>query len=130
MSFLDFLNPLKIITGPLESITKAITQVQLEKARAATDKEKIAADERLKTLEAKRDVLIAEAGSGIKLNALVRSLMAIPVVILLWKLVVFDNVFGQWTGWSTPSLSDDLWLLVTVIVGFYFVDSIASRFKR
>ena len=33
MSLFDFLNPLKIITGPIESITKAITAVKLEQAR-------------------------------------------------------------------------------------------------
>jgi len=128
MSFLDFLNPLKIITGPLESITKAIASVQLEKARAQTDEKRINAEERVKTLEAKRDVLIAESGD--KINRLVRALMAIPVVILLWKLIVFDNVFGQWLGWATPQLSDDLWYIVLVVIGFYFVDSIAARFKR
>jgi len=128
MSFFDFLNPLKIITGPLESITKAITQVQLQKAKALTDTAKIEADERLKTLEAKRDVLIAESGD--KINRLVRALMALPVVILLWKLVVFDNVFGFWLNWSTPQLSTELWYVCTVVIGFYFVDSIASRFTR
>lgn len=128
MSFFDFLNPLTIITGPIESITKAITAVKLEQARAETDEHRIDAEERGKALEAKRDVLIAESGD--KINRLVRALMAIPVVILLWKLIVFDNVFGQWLGWATPVLSDDLWLVVVTIIGFYFVDSIASRFRR
>ena len=128
MSFFDFLNPLAIITGPIESITKAIAAVKLEQARAETDEHRIDAEERGKALEAKRDVLIAESGD--KINRLVRALMAIPVVILLWKLIVFDNVFGQWLGWATPVLSDDLWLVVVTIIGFYFVDSIASRFRR
>lgn len=128
MGLLDFLNPLKIITGPLETITKSITEVQLAKAKAMTDKEKIAAEERLKTLEAKRDVLIAESGD--KTNRFVRALFAIPVVILLWKIIVFDNVFGAWLGWSTPKLSDDVWMIVLTIIGFYFVDSIASRFRH
>lgn len=128
MGLLDFLNPLQVITGPLEKITDAITQVQLAKAKAMTDKEKIAADERLKTLEAKRDVLIAESGD--KLNRSMRALIALPVVIWLWKIIVFDNVFGAWLGWSTPALSDPVWSIVLTIIGFYFVDSIASRWKR
>lgn len=128
MGLLDFLNPLKIITGPLEKITEAIASVQLAKAKAMTDKEKIAADERLKTLEAKRDVLIAESGD--KLNRSMRALIALPVVIWLWKIIVFDNVFGAWLGWSTPPLSDSIWSIVLTIIGFYFVDSIASRFQK
>ena len=128
MAFLDFLNPLKIITGPIESITKAIAAVKREEAKAQTDEHRIDAQERTKALEARRDVLIAESGDGT--NRLVRALLAIPIVILLWKLIVFDNVFGYWLGWSTPPLSDDVWAIVLVVIGFYFLDSIASRFKR
>jgi hypothetical protein len=128
MGFFDFLNPLKIITGPLEKITDAIVQWQIAKAKATTDARKIEADEHIATLQAKRDVLIAESGD--KINRLVRALMAIPVVILLWKLIVFDNVFGAWLGWSTPPLSTDVWMIVLTVIGFYFVDSIAARFKK
>ena len=124
----EWLNPLKIITGPLERITQAITDVQIAKAKAVTDEEKIAADERIKALQAKRDVLIAESGDGI--NRAVRALMALPVVIWLWKFLVFDKVFGQWLQWRTDPLGNDMWIVVVTIVGFYFVDSIASRWKR
>lgn len=128
MGILDFLNPLKIITGPLEKITDAITQWQIAKYKATTDATKIDADEHIATLQAKRDVLIAESGD--KINRTVRALMAIPVVILLWKLIIFDNVFGQWLGWRTEQLSTDVWVIVLTVIGFYFVDSIAARFKR
>lgn len=130
MGLLDFLNPLKIITGPLESITKAITDVQLAKARASTDKEKIAADERLRTLEARRDLMIAESGHGVRLNALVRSLFAIVILVYLIKVVIFDLTFGQWTGWATPSLPERFDYIMTVIIGFYFLDSMVARFKK
>lgn len=128
MGLLDFLNPLSIITGPLEKITDAITQVQIAKAKAQTDKDKIAADERLHTLEAKRDVLIAESGD--KVNRLVRALLALPVAIFLTKVLVFDIAFGQWTGWTTSQPSDQLWIVINVVVGFYFIDNMVARLKR
>ncbi len=124
----SWLNPLKILTGPIERITKAITDVQIAKAKAATDEEKIAADERIKALQAKRDVLIAESADST--NRTVRALMALPVVIWLWKFMVFDKVFGQWLHWKTDPLGDDMWIVVVTIIGFYFVDSIASRWRR
>ncbi len=124
----SWLNPLKIFLGPIESITKAIAQAQVEKARAQTDKEKIAADERIRTLSAKRDVLVAESAD--RVNRTVRALMALPIVIYLWKVIVFDKVFGQWLQWATDPLSQDLTYIMLVVIGFYFVDSIASRWKR
>ena len=117
-------------TDPITKITETIADARVQLEKAKNDKERLAGEERVKTLEAKRDVLIAEAQSGIKLNALVRSLMAIPVVILLWKLIVFDKVFGHWLGWRTDPLSEDLWWIVVIIIGFYFVDSMTARLKR
>ena len=118
----DWLNPLKILLDPIERVTKAITDVQIAKAKAETDEEKIAADERIKALQAKRDVMVAESTD--RVNRTVRALMALPVVIWLWKFLVFDKVFGQWLEWKTDPLGDDMWIVVVTIIGFYFVDSI------
>ena len=65
--------------------------------------------------------MIAESAD--KVNRTVRALMALPVVIWLWKFLVFDKVFGQWLGWKTDPLGDDMWIVVVTIIGFYFVDS-------
>lgn len=124
----QWLNPLKIFLGPIESITNAIAQAQIEKARAQTDKEKIASEERISALRAKRDVLVAESGD--RVNRTVRALMALPVVFYLWKVIVFDKVFGSWLQWSTDPLGQSMTYIMLTIIGFYFVDSIASRWRR
>ena len=95
------------------------------KLRAQTDKEKIAADERIKTLEAKRDVLVAEGGS--RLNAIMRAGFGIPPMIYLGKLYLFDKVLG-WG--ATDPLSPELWNVLWTVVGFYFLDQVAGRVAR
>jgi hypothetical protein len=95
------------------------------KQRAATDKEKIAADERIKTLEAKRDVLVAEGGS--RLNTIMRAGFGIPPMIYLGKLYLWDKVLGFG---ATDPLSPELWNVLWTVVGFYFLDQIAGRVTR
>lgn len=113
---------------PIARITDKIVDLQIKKSDAKTEQERIAADERVKGLEAKRDVMVAEAGS--RINTWTRAALAFPVVVVLWKVLVFDKALGQWTGWTTDALSPELWYVVMVVLGFYFLDTIAARFKR
>ncbi len=83
------------------------------KQRATTDKEKIAADERIRALEARRDVLVAEGSS--RINAIMRAGYGIPPMIYLGKLYVWDKVLG----WGvTDPLSPELWNVLWTVVGF------------
>src|SRR3990167_11151676 len=92
------------------TIASRIADAYEAKQKATTDKEKIAADERIKTLEAKRDVLVAEAKSPI--NALIRVLFALPPAVYLAKIFVYDKVLG----WGvTDPLSDELEQIVWIV---------------
>jgi hypothetical protein len=91
--------------------------------KAKTDKEKIAADERIKTLQARRDVLVAEAGN--RVNGWMRAALAMPVAIILWKVFVYDKAIGQWTRGTTDALSPELWQVVMIVIGFYFLAAAA-----
>lgn len=108
------------LVDPISKITSQITQVKLERAKAETDQERIHADERIKGLEARRAVLVAESG-GSKINAIMRAAIAMPVAIVLWKIFVWDKAFGQWTSGRTDSLSPELWQVITAVIGFYFL---------
>lgn len=110
---------------PIARITDKIVDLQLKKADAETEQERIAADERVKTLEARRDVMVAEAGLGI--NAWMRTAIAFGPTIYLLKIFIWDKVLKLGT---TDNLSDDLWKVVVAVVGFYFLYDIAARFKR
>lgn len=96
--------------------------------KAATDTEKIAADVLVRTLEARRDVLVAETGN--RINSRMRAALAAPVAILLWKVFVYDKALGQWTSGTTEALSPELWHVVTIVIGFYFLADAASTVTR
>ena len=107
------------------TIASRIADAYEAKQKATTDKEKIAADERIKTLEAKRDVLVSEAKSPI--NALIRVLFALPPAVYLAKIFVYDKVLG----WGvTDPLSDELEQIVWIVLSFYFLAEITGRFAR
>lgn len=105
---------------PIEKITEAIVKARADSLNATTEQEKIEAQERVQTLQTRRDVLIAEAGVS-RANMIVRSLLAMPVVIVLWKIFVFDKALGQWTHWRTDDLSPELWNVIMIVIGFYFL---------
>lgn len=105
---------------PISKIADKIATVKIERAKAETDQAKIEADEKVKTLEAKRDILIAEAGQS-RINAIMRAAIAAPVAIVLWKIFVFDKALGQWTSGRTDALSPELWQVITAVIGFYFL---------
>ena len=115
-----FLTGLLGLGDTISKITGQIAQVRLERAKAETDQERIHADERIKALEAKREVLIAE-GQKSSVNMFVRAFLAVPIGILLWKLFVYDKAFGQWTHGRTDALSPEMSQIMMVVIGFYFL---------
>lgn len=108
------------------SVVKQLAAAYEAKQRAATDGERIAADLEISTLEAKRDILLAEAGSGGP-TAWIRPLLALPFVIYLWKLVVWDKVLAMGV---TDALSPELTEIMMLIIGAYFVGRSAEKVAR
>jgi hypothetical protein len=85
---------------------------------AKTDAEKAAIMERIHSLQAQRDLQIAEASQ--RINGIIRALFAAPFVIYIWKLVVWDKIVMAGAG-TTDDLSNNLWYVAMTIVGFYFL---------
>jgi hypothetical protein len=113
------------LIDPVSRIAEKIASAYEAKQKAVTDQEKIRAEENIKTLEARRDVLIAESGQ--KINAFIRAGFALPFVIYNAKLVVWDKVLGLG---ATDGLSTELFQVEIACISFYFLYDIASRFKR
>lgn len=63
-------------------------------------------------------VVIAEQGNWFTRS--VRPAIGFSVVILLWKLLVWDKALGQWTHGFTDPLGADIWSVVKVIIISYF----------
>jgi hypothetical protein len=117
----------------VNGITNAISNERLKLIDAKTDQQKIAAQERINSLQAKRDVMIAESGAS-KINAVMRACLAAPVAIVLGKIYVWDKVIGSLSGcagvagqtmdclvFRTDVLDANLWTVITATIAFYFL---------
>ncbi|CAB4171504.1 hypothetical protein UFOVP1349_38 [uncultured Caudovirales phage] len=113
------------LINPLTSIIGKIADAKVELAKAQTDKEKIHAQERVDTLDARRAVLVAESGS--RVNAFIRASFAVPFVIYNAKLILWDKVLALG---STDGLSPDLMQIEIACIGFYFLHSMVATWKR
>lgn len=107
-----------LVTGPLSSISQDIKEAYQSKLAATTDVERIAADERIALLEARKSVILAAQSDPIE--RLVRVGFALPMVIYTWKLVLWDKVLSLG---ATDGLSPELWQLFWIVVGGYFIDT-------
>lgn len=100
--------------------------------KAKSDAERAAADVKIKRLEAMAQVQASEAGS--RINAIMRAALAGAVVVIVWKLLVWDKALGQWTAGRTEALSDLDRQIILAVIGFYFlyegVTTVARIVKR
>ena len=117
-SFLSLVDPITRIAGK-------IADARIAAVQASTDKERIAQEERIRALEARRDVLKAESDG--RVNSIIRALLATPVIVFLWKVIIWDKVFGWGT---TDDLSENLWYVTMMTLGFYYVHWTVGRLKR
>ncbi len=117
------MNLLGLIPGVLstiDGITNAITNEKINLASEQNEADRIASQEKIAALQAKRDVLVAESGSS-KINAIIRASIGGSIAIVLAKIFVYDKALGEWTGGHTDSLDPNLWNVVMAGIGFYFV---------
>ena len=113
------------LADPISRIAGKIADARIASIQASTDKERIEQEERIKALEARRDVLKAESDG--RVNGIIRALLAAPVVVFLWKVIIWDKVLALGT---TDDLSEDLWYVTMMVLGFYYVHWTVGRLKR
>lgn len=125
------MNPLSLLSliprlfTTVDGITNAIANERLKLIQAKSDKEKIDSQERLSTLEAQRQVLLAKTGHW-ETRALMFALGVGPAFILN-KIYIWDKALGDWTGGHTDPLDQNLWWVITAQIGFYFLASIFRK---
>lgn len=127
--------------GTINGLTTAISNQKIAVINAATEEERIHAQERVNTLQSRRDVLIAEAGSGSRINLIMRCALAIGPCSVLLKVFLWDKVIGSLVGCSqaeagtcgrfvTDALDANLWQVITIVLGFYFVSEVSLGVTR
>jgi hypothetical protein len=129
------------VFGTINGLTAAISNQKIAVINAATEEERIHAQERVNTLQSRRDVLIAEAGSGSRINLIMRSCFAVAALIVVIKLYVWDKVIGSLVGCSqaahgtcgaftTDTIDDNGWKIITMVMGFYFISEVSLGVTR
>jgi hypothetical protein len=122
-----------LIGGP---ILKGLLDAYRAKLDAANARDRLAADLAAKEIEAGIDarrqanaLIIAEQGRWY--TAIIRPLLAAPVIIYLWKVIVWDKVLGLGTTDPlTGTVAEWAWLIVTTYVGGRTVEKVARIFAR
>jgi hypothetical protein len=104
----------------VNGITAAISNERLAQINATTDQQRIQSQEVINSLNAKRDVLIAESANS-NINAIVRATIGGSVAFVLGKIFVWDKALGDYTGGHTDALDPNLWNVIMAVVGFYFL---------
>lgn len=127
---------LSLFIGAVPAIIKGIAAARVDLANAETEKEKIAANERIKGLEAQRDLLIKEAATP--WNIIARCILLGPFAFYLTWVVAYDKIICKWhtpvdqvsAVCTTDSLSPWLMGIAGVMIGFYFLTDLSRILKR
>jgi hypothetical protein len=125
------------LAGPISLVVNKITDLKMARVTAQSDKERAEIDQQIEAVHDRKAVLIAEAGNRIAgvLNAGTRMALAMPVIVVLWKLLVWDKTVGPFYGcagsagqitpgcevFRTDILDPNLWYVVMIVSCFYFL---------
>lgn len=112
------------LINPLGRIVDKIADVRVRLASEQNTSARIALEEEVAALQARRDVILAAQSDP--MERWVRIGFALPFVAYVWKLVVWDKLLG----WGvTDNLSADLWNILYIVLGGYFVDTVVRRLR-
>lgn len=119
----------KLIAAPvigaiLGPIINGLLTAQKQKLDAAGSHEAVVADLAKKTIdldarEAQINAEVVKAEQGNWVTRSIRPLLALPVIIIMWKLIVWDKAFGTWTHGHTDPLSPEMWWFCTTVTIAY-----------
>jgi hypothetical protein len=114
-----------LASGGIAAIGKELRQARLDQLNADNTESRIAADVRVKELEARQSIILAAQSD--RFERWVRIGFALPFLIYINKLVLFDKVLGLGTTDPlSPMLTEAMW----VVLGGFFILSTAKVFRR
>ena len=113
------------LTGPLSAITRDLKEAYQSKLTAQNDAQRIAADERIAVLEARKTSILAAQSDPVE--RWVRVGLAFPFVVYINKLVLWDKVLELGV---TDKLSPELSQIMMIVLAGYFVDVAVKRVFR
>lgn len=102
--------------GGLRAILGEIRQLQQDRLKAETDTKKLEIGGRVAALQAHADEI--KAARNNRLIRAVQAAFALPFLVYVYKLVIWDKVFGLG---ATDGLSPELWRTYWIVLGGFFV---------
>jgi len=112
-------------SGPLTAISNDLREAYQSKLAAKNDAERIAAEERIAVLEARKSVILSAQSDPIE--RWVRPLFALPFIVYNIKLIIWDKVMELGT---TDPLSPELYNVQLTVLGGYFLYEGLKVLKR
>jgi hypothetical protein len=119
----------------INGITSAISNQKIAAIKAKTEEERIHAEENVKVLQARRDVLLSAQAKS-KFSVWVQNGFGVIALVILAKIGIWDKVIGSAVGcagelgklpgcetFTTDKLGTDLSLLLSASIAFYLVTS-------
>lgn len=110
----------------VKSVSNDIARVRIAAREADTEEKKAELHTEEKVLEARQAVLVAEA-PGSRWNQGFRILLSIPALLVIWKIVIYDEMLGLG---STRIHSQEIWWYVLSVVSFYLVNRMIQVAKK
>ncbi len=115
----------KLLGIGIPAIIDSITKEKVKLADAKTEQQKIESKERIDILERKKEIILSSQAN--KIGEWVRVAWALPFIIYVWKLLLWDKVLG----WGiTDPLSPTLDYILWTVLGGYFVLGVTDKFTR
>jgi hypothetical protein len=122
-----------LIGGP---VINGLINAYKAKLDAANTQDRIAADHAAKEIEAELEarkqasaIIIAEQGRWY--TAIIRPLLALPIIIYLWKVIVWDKVLGLGTTDPiTGMIADWTGMILAAYVGGRSIEKVARILRR
>jgi len=124
---------LSVLSAP---VFNSVVEAYKAKLAAANTQDKLAVDLAVKEIEAEiaaraQACAIVVAEQGRWWTSMIRPLAALPVVIYIWKVIVYDKVLGLGT---TDAITGDVGTWAGVIITTYFggrtIEKVARIFRR
>lgn len=120
------------------SISSDIVKLKIQQSNATNEHEKIVLGGQISELEIKQRQQAVEAQYNARTNQLIRVVFVIPVGVVIWTYMIWDKIicksFSAATRassvCSTDALSTEMWWVVYVVIGFYFLQNITQIMKR
>lgn len=121
MGLFDIFGLAKSGIDAITSISNAISNTKIAAINATTEQERVAATERAAGLEAQRDVLVEDAKHS-KIDQWIRLAYSAGPIFILNKIYFYDKIFD-----GTTILSAELWNVIYITLGFFFVHAIVRK---